>query len=57
VENKKLGMNEFCINKEVYRIYIKNECCSMLVDNFEEIDSLNQCKAIFDKMTKENSRK
>jgi hypothetical protein len=27
VENKKLGIDELCVNEEAYKIHIQNECC------------------------------
>jgi len=56
-ENKKLGIDELCVTEKAYKLHIQNECCRILVYNYGEIEPLNQHKAIFDIIRKENSLK
>ena len=56
-ESTRIGINELCISKEAYNVHIQNECCSMLIPDFEEIESDIQRKFIFDKMITENPRR
>jgi hypothetical protein len=44
IENKRIGINKLCKNKEAYNIHIQNECCSILISDFANIDSDEQRK-------------